>query len=191
MMTVDDARSEVDGWLDQVKLRTGKCSSLLRQQLAVNMVARTIDVFAVYDELDQLEGSDPARRTGTKKAEPLGHGLKGLMHKHYKQAGLGSFYRNMINHWEKRENQRELWQLCNEFNKDGHAGKFAHGLVLRSHERRHAESEMTGEWIVYARIAGANYYLTLGGHGESEDAVIERVRSCFGEFPQLRQHLGW
>jgi hypothetical protein len=69
------------------------------------------------------------------------------MHKHYGQVGLGSFYRNMINHWEKPKNQRELWELCNEFNEDGHAGKFAHGLVLRSHERRHAKSEMTGEWM--------------------------------------------
>ena len=62
MMKLDTTRAEIDGWLGQVKLKTGKCSGLLRDQLAERMRRRTIDVFAVYDEIGQTEGSDPPRR---------------------------------------------------------------------------------------------------------------------------------
>jgi hypothetical protein len=30
MMTLETAMAEIDGWLDQVKLKTGKCSELLK-----------------------------------------------------------------------------------------------------------------------------------------------------------------
>ena len=50
---------------------------------------------------------------------------------------------------------------------------------------------MTGEWIVYADIAGVDYYLTLATHQEADSAVRDRVRSCFAEFPELAVHLGW
>ena len=44
---------------------------------------------------------------------------------------------------------------------------------------------MTGEWIVYARVAGVNYYLTLATHKEPDAAVEARVRTCFAEFPEV------
>ena len=30
MISLEEARAEVDGWLDQIKLKTGRCSGLLR-----------------------------------------------------------------------------------------------------------------------------------------------------------------
>lgn len=190
-MTLEDARTEIDGWLDQLKLKTGKCSVLLRDQLAEGMRRRTIDVFAVYDEIDQMEGSDPPRRTGTKPAAPLKWELSGLMHKHYKVASLASFALNQKNHWLRSENQTKLDEIVNGFCRDGHAGKLAHELVLGAHTGRHAADQMTGEWIIYAVVAGMKYYLTLASHSEPDAAVQERARSCFGEFPEVAAQLGW
>jgi len=191
MMALEEARAEVDGWLDEIKLNTGRCSEVLRNQLAEHMRHRTQSVFAVYEEIGQMEGSDPPRRTGTKEAEPLTRELLiGLMHKHYKVSSLTSFAQNQRNHWGRKENKSKLTEIVNEFLQDGHSGKLAHELVLGAHTGRHCASKMTGEWIVYAVIDGVNYYLTLATHGE-DNPVRERVQSCFAEFPELQVQLGW
>jgi hypothetical protein len=190
MISLDEARAEVDGWLNEVKLKTGKCSGLVRHELAEGMRHRTLDVFAVYDEIGQMEGSDPPRRTGTKPAQPLTGDLKGLMHKHYMVSSMISFALNQKNHWLRKENKPKLAEILNEFIQDGHSGKTAHELVLGAHTGRHAADQMTGEWIVYAEIGGVHYYLTLATHSESDSAVKERVRSCVAEFPELAARLG-
>lgn len=192
MISLDEARTEVDGWLDQMKLKTGKCSGVLRRQLAEGMCNRTLDVFAVYDEIGQMERSDPARPTGTKPAARLTWPeLRGLMHKHFKMSSLSSFAANQRNHWQRKENQPKLHAIISEFCRDGHAGRLAHELVLGAHTGRHGKKQMTGEWIVYAEIGSVNYYLTLAVHTESDSAVSERVRCCFDEFPEVAAHLGW
>jgi hypothetical protein len=189
MMSVDEARTEVDRWLDEVKLRTGKCSRLFRDQLAEGMRHRVISVFAVYDEIGQMEGSDPPRRTGTKPAKPLSRKLRGLMHKHYKASSLASFAVNLKNHWLRKDSQAKREAVINEFCRDGRDGKLAHELVLGAHAKRHAANQMTGEWIVYAQVAGVNYYLTLATHKEPDAAVEARVRTCFAEFPEVAVQL--
>jgi hypothetical protein len=191
MMSLEEARAEVDGWLDEVKLTTGKCSGLLRHELAEHMRHRTQSVFAIYGEIGQMEQSDPPRRTGTKPPKRIKGELKGLKHKHYKVSSLSSFALNQLNHWERKQNQAKLTEIIEEFCHDDHAGKLAHELVLGAHTGRHAADEITGEWIVYAEVGGVNYYLTLATHKEPDSAVRERVRVCFVEFPVLQAQLGW
>ena len=135
-------------------------------------------------------GVKPFRCAGTKPPEPLTRELRGLMHKHYKVSSLASFALNQKNHWLRKENQGKLDEIIDEFCREGHAGKLAHGLVLGAHSGRHAANQMTGEWIVYADIASVNYYLTLATHKESDQTVEARVRSCLVEFPELAA-LGW
>jgi hypothetical protein len=65
---------------------------------------------------------------------------------------------------DKLVNQAKLTEIVNEFCQDGHAGKLAHELVLGAHTGRHAATQLTGEWIVYAAVASVNYYLTLATH---------------------------
>jgi hypothetical protein len=55
VMPFGEAREDVDGWLDQVKLKTGKVSELMRNEIAEGMRQRTISAFAVYDEIGQME----------------------------------------------------------------------------------------------------------------------------------------
>jgi hypothetical protein len=191
MMSLKEAREDVDGWLNEVKLKTGKCSELLRNELAEGMRCRTASAFAVYDEIGQLEGSDPPRGTGTKLADPLKYELSGLMHKHYKSSSMPSFMLNITNHWNKPSSKDQRRKIESEFQSDGHAGKAAHEIILGGYQTRHSANQMTGEWIVYAVIAGVNYYLTLATHTEPDSAIKDRVRSCFAEFPELGAQLGW
>lgn len=191
VISLEEARTDVDGWLDVVKLKTGKCSVLLRNEIAEGMRQRMISAFAIYDEIGQIEGSDPPRRNGTKPAEPLKYELSGLMHKHYKTSSMPDFMLNIENHWKKHSSGAEHHRIESEFQRDGHAGKAAHDMVLGGYQARHAAAQMTGEWIVYAKIGGVNYYLTLATHKEPKSDIRERVRRCFAEFPELGAQLGW
>jgi hypothetical protein len=190
MMTLEEARTDVDGWLNEVKLRTGKCSELIRNEIAEGMRQRTINAFAVYDEIGQMEQSEPPRPTGTKPAKPLKGELSGLMHKHYKTASLRDFIRNIENHWKQPDSRAERERIESEVRQGGHIGKAAHEIVLDGYQARHGADKMTGEWIVYAVVGGVNYYLTLATHEEGDSAVRERVRSCFAEFPELQAAFG-
>ena len=51
--------------------------------------------------------------------------------------------------------------------------------------RRDSNAE-TGEWIVFAKYKGENYYLTLGLHTENDQEIYQRVASCKAEFPFLQ-----
>jgi hypothetical protein len=192
VMALEEAREDVDGWLDQVKLKTGKVSELMRNEIAEGMRQRTISAFAVYDEIGQIEQSDPLRRNGTKSTKPLtGELLTGLMHKHRKTSSMQDFMLNIENHWKRRNNRGERQRIENEVRNGGHTGKAAHEIVLGGYKARHGADQMTGEWIVYAVINGVNYYLTLATHTEPDAAIRERVKSCFDEFPEVAAHLGW
>lgn len=190
MLSSEQARSEIDDWLD-LKLKNGKCSSLLRDELAEALRHRTTSVHAIFDEIGQLDGSDPPRNLGTQPARAFDRELQGLMHKHYKHSSLTSLARNQMNHWRSKDNQSKLNEIKAEFAQGGDTRKIAQRLVISAHEKRHAANQVTGEWIVYATLAGVNYYLTLATHKELKAERKERVRSCFTEFPQLRTRLGW
>jgi len=191
VMPLEEAREHVEGWLE-VKLKSGKCSEVLRNQLAEHMGQRTQSVFSIYDEIGQMEESDPPRRTGTKGAQPLvGPALTGLTHKHYKTSSLSDFMLNIKNHWKRRQNRSERQRIEEEVRQGGHTGKAAHEIVLSGYQARHGPNRMTGEWIVYAVIGGVNFYLTLATHKEPDSAVRERTRSCFAEFPEADACLGW
>jgi hypothetical protein len=141
-----EARTQVDGWLDEVALRAGKCSTLLRNQLAEGMRRRTIDAHAIYDEIAHLENPAARSRGGTKSPEPLGGDLlRGLMHKHYPASSMASFMLNQRNHWRRPDNQERLTEIIKEFIQDGHTGKLVHALVLGAHTARHSANQMTGE----------------------------------------------
>jgi len=192
VMPLEEAREHIDGWLDEVKLKTGRCSALMRGELAEHMRQRTQCVFSIYDEIGQMEGSDPFRRTGTKPAQTfVGCELAGLMHKHYKTSSLPDFRLNIENHWKRRSNRAERQRIEDEVRQGGHTGKAAHEIVLGGYQARHGAALMTGEWIVYAAINGVNYYLTLATHNEPNSAIRQRVESCFAEFPEVAAHLSW
>lgn len=191
MISLDDAKAEMDGWL-ALKLKTGKCSQLVRDQLAEGWRCRTIGLFAVFDEIGQMEGSDRYRPTGTKRPGPLKRdALCGLMHKPYRVSSLTSFALNQRNHWRSKNGKKDLAEIVSKFCHDGHVAKLVHELVLGAHKKRHGTNEVTGEWIVYVKVAGVHYYLTLATHDEPDTAVASRVRACFAEFPEVALQLGW
>jgi energy-coupling factor transporter ATP-binding protein EcfA2 len=62
------------------------------------------------------------------------------------------------------------------------AGNIARDIVQFYADRARTR-ELTGEWIVFAKHEGKNYYLCLAGHEEGDDDIFARIRDgCAGEF---------
>ncbi|MFP3549732.1 hypothetical protein SB861_03320 [Paraburkholderia sp. SIMBA_049] len=152
---------------------------------------RHLDPTAVLRELDYLEGLEPTSRT---KAEAPFRGsvLRPLWHKHFTSA------RHVVANIGIRWNlpgggNKDLDRTIAEINKLSGAesedlpNRLVHRLVLGGYEERVSRG-LTGDWIVYGRHAGANYYLDLATHeeGSSEEAakLLAKLRNgCFWEYP--------
>lgn len=124
--------------------------------------------------------------------------LKGLWHKHYMQDGLASFAMNMqkglkvygMPFFEQKVQEakeaRELRYLTPE-----DVPALVNDIVSGNRQRLADQQALSGEWIIFAKHEGLNYYLTIARH---DIATHERVREqidqvCCVEFPFLAQLL--
>jgi hypothetical protein len=145
--------------------------------------------FLVMEEMDFLEGLIPI--TKTRKERQFKHApLHPFWHKHY------SAPRHLL------RNIAERWGLSRGGNKDlsaalqGIANKYGNDperwqrmlpdhIIMRGYENRAADG-LTGDWIIYAKHDGYNYYLDLATHEEGIDAprLYQKLRhSSQAEFP--------
>ncbi len=177
--------AQVREWLD-LKMVTGRYSSILVGQLAQHIEQRTVNVFAIYDEVEALERPDIPRATRTKPAAPLkGALLRGLWHKHHFQAAY--LLQNLRNQWPEAKVAVLVETVAADatMSDDVKAGRIAHEIVLGGYQAQAQARKITGEWIIYAKHSDRNYYLTLGDHGE-DAAIASRALACNAEFPELQ-----
>jgi hypothetical protein len=127
-----------------------------------------------------------ARKSQTKPAEELRRGcLRGLWHKHHTQAVF--MLPNVALHWRKG---KRLDQFLASSLRPGskfdaaRAFEMTRDWTRKGYLERAKAGKLTGQWIVYAKQGGVNYYLTLGTHGDDE-AIWSRAKSCSNEFPEL------
>jgi hypothetical protein len=187
MAQLMDAVAEVEGWLD-LKLKTGRYSFGLAMELARHALSRASNVHAIYDEIGKLEGSD-TRPTLTKREEPFrGEVLRGLWHKHHQQTCF--LVRNLTLEAERTGVVRDALAPYIGRDVDEVAGEIAHALVIGMYGQRARESRVTGEWIVFEKVDGANYYLTLGSHNERDERTrtrVDKYRKVDDELAAARQ----
>ncbi|MFH0295655.1 hypothetical protein AAFX91_00225 [Bradyrhizobium sp. 31Argb] len=174
-------REEMEEWL-ALKTSSGKCSTGLLHQLVYHYENRTLHVHQILDEIAILEGVSP-KRSLTKPESELGRPpLRGLWHKHFMQPAY--IAKNLVNYW----NPEKLEQLEREVPRD----RWIHHFVIEGYSQRAGNAPpseglqpaLTGQWIVFAKHQGINYYLTLGRHAEDEE-IWRRCRACAPEFPDL------
>lgn len=169
------------------------------------------DYFAVLDALDFLEGLREASPivAGTQfKHRPL----YPLWHAHYSSARHTA--RNLTPRWGLHGNDkgnkdldRLFQEVAAEYGEEPDVWPkvLAHRLTWGGFEdrlRKGAEATrreclpgekrgrgLTGDWIIYGKHEGQNYYLGLATHAEGSDEperLLERLRlACAAEFPFL------
>lgn len=167
------------------------------------------DYWPVLDELDFLEGirETSAVVAGTQfRHQPL----YPFWHKHFSSAR--HIPRNIALRWKGKDGSRDLdrlidavadaygedptgWQsvLSHRVIHDGYLGRIR--CAGQSSIREYGEGArrgggLTGDWIIYGKHEGANYYLDLATHEEGSKeraaSLYDKLRKgCFAEFSFL------
>lgn len=168
----------------------GRYSSLFLIDLYLHTEYLGVNPFKIMDEVKALEDDSDCSRT---KPETLFEKLplRGLWHKHYFGTGPAALVKNIRNGLGKRGiEELAVAELSGDEITPEMINKFTHELVLGTYQRRAAEKKLTGEWIIFARHNGENYYLCLGGHNWGDNYIFARIREvCLQEFPFLRDIL--
>ena len=144
----------------------------------------------VTRELDYLEGL--SNHTKTKPETQFKHPpLHPLWHKHFTNAY--HIKMNICSRWSvSRGGNTKLTEVIS-----GVAREYGHDpdlwpkmlsdkLTIEALEHRSSKNELTGDWIIFGKHEGANYYLDTAEHDEDDMEVLEKVRnSSETEFPFL------
>jgi len=174
--------------------REGAYSDRVSLALALELLLRLHlrgDYFPILDEIEFLEGVRPSSRT--KDAEPFRQPpLDQFWHKHFSSAR--HLLRNLGIRWGldgrgNRDLSRALEQACGQWADDPERlfSELAHRLIMDGYGDR-LRRGLTGEWIIFTKHDGRNYYLSTATHqeGKTPAELYERIRgACGAEFPFL------
>ncbi len=155
--------------------------------------SRNLDPTSVLRELDYLEGLKPTSRT---KAETQFKGpiLRPFWHKHFTSARHVAA--NIDIRWNlegggNKDLNRTIAEIASltGAESDDWLDRLTHRLVLGGYEER-ASRGLTGDWIIYGKHSGSNYYLDLATHeegvGEEAPKLLDKLRNgCRSEYPFL------
>lgn len=142
----------------------------------------------VIDEIRVLEGHS-GQESATKPASEFRRvPLKGLWHKHYFSArfvakniqnqlgdnGLSSLIQEMFDTKTTPEPTDEMLRELSD------------RVTFGQLEQRSEACALTGEWVVFAKHQGENFYLCLATHEMGDEKIYEKIKvSCWIQFPFL------
>ncbi len=196
-MTDPEAVVHAREWLD-IRALPGHFSNVLVEQLARHRVDRTMNTFAVLDEIGRMQRTWKGNSLG--KPEQFKHvPLRGLWKQHFFEAQ--NLQQNLLNEIYSAESAKSLKKIADAINAGFDFSEGLDELMVGGYKRKAETGTLTGEWIVYAKDeAGENYFLTLAKHLECEkgsgesriewqqrsDGIIyQRVMACRSDFPNL------
>jgi hypothetical protein len=117
--------------------------------------------------------------------------LKGLGHVHhgaYASKGY-SAVKNCLDYWYykgifKEGKNAELQALLDESEHDLGARMYQKAIFSK------INNGLTGEWLIYKKYQGKNYYLCLAKHDEGDENIYKnKVLPCLNDFPELKDVL--
>lgn len=169
-------------------------SVLLALQLLGGAMSGVQNPAKIIREIEELE----AGLSGQLKA-PIQNRyppLKGLWHKHYMQDGLSSLAMNVqkglskygIPFFEKKiQEAKDAGE--ERFLSPEDVPALVNDIVSGNRQRLAEDHAITGEWLVFAKHEGQNYYLTIATHdSDTHQHVREQIEQvCCVEFPFLAQ----
>ncbi len=148
---------------------------------------RIADPFDIIDTLQNLESGEP--RTGIVAASRFKRmPLKGLWHKHYFSARF--LAHNIVREWGVEGLEKIINEVMDPRKSDviteDMIKELAHKLTVAQLENRSKAGRLTGEWVIFAKHEGKNFYLALGIHDWPDQEQYSRIaRHCATEFPGL------
>ena len=175
------------------QLELTRISNLLKQQLYHAYINRLFSIYGVLDEIKNLEGL--SRNTGTKEASQFSRPpLDRFWHKHFFDAGFVT--KNLLNYHQSNAGKAKIEDLFQRFKEDGseyleerEIGILAHELIIKVFQERLTQNKGTGEWMIFSKHEGSNYYLCIAKHTNTSERDMQLYKSmktnCGEEFPFL------
>ncbi len=145
-----------------------------------------IDPTEIIDEIKKLEAgvTGPGTKPATEfRREPL----RGLWHKHFFSAHFVP--QNLLNHLANGRLEAIIEQTVKQGGviTEEMIANVIHQITEAQLEDRYTTGKITGEWIVFAKHEGANYYLCLSTHTSGDQVIYDQIKSlCFPQFPFLQ-----
>lgn len=167
-------------------------SALFVVNLMLLEVANGVDPNQVIDEIKALE--ENGRESYTKEASEFrGAFLKGLWHKHFMPGLPSVMANNILNHLGKNGLSNLVEEIFDP-NKSSVCTKemideLSYRVVEESIKKRGENKMLTGEWIVYAKEPGGNYYLGIWRHDAGDENIAKAIKTtCVPQFPFLSKY---
>ncbi|MGY4663248.1 hypothetical protein ACVWZ9_004042 [Pseudomonas chlororaphis] len=174
----------------------GRYSVLLALQLLGGALSGVQNPAKIIREIEELEAGKPGQlKPPIQNRHPP---LKGLWHKHYLQDGVSSLAMNVqkglarfgIPFFEQKI--REAEEAGEErFLTPEDVPALVDDVVSGNRQRLAEAQAITGEWLVFAKHDGQNYYLCVTTHDSStHDQLRKQIDEvCCIEFPFLSKLL--
>jgi hypothetical protein len=189
------------------KLKMGKCSRVLRKQLAIHRLNGYEKFRNKQNEYEYHHYHYATIRDTIEAVENgieinirppfTGDILAGLKHFHHNSETF--LKTNILNHWKEKikdkneiEYQNNLLSIIYEKLKSKHNDEIAKEksvqvLLNQIHNESNFRSfkKKTGEWVVFLEFEEIKYYLCLATHDEPDEVTLERILPCLKEFKEL------
>lgn len=145
-----------------------------------------VDPFQVMESIRTLE---TGRSDGVKPASLFQRlPLKGLWHQHYFSANFVA--RNMRLGLGQGGLARVIREVMDPSGSpvitQEMISELAHRVTVESIEQRASQNRLTGEWIIFVKAKGQNYYLCLADHQTPDQGIFDRIMTHgVRDFPEL------
>jgi len=168
-----------------------RVSELLILDLFIYVTQLGVSPQDILEELVNLENGDGNTQTkpATEFRRPL---LAGLWHKHF------FCHHFLVQNIQNALKGGKLHELINNVMDPSKAtinkemiSELAHRVTNEPVENRANAKRLTGEWIIFAKNGGMNYYLCLNTHKTGDHEIANRIRDhCVREFSFLANIVG-
>lgn len=176
--------------LDLAASYRDRVSELLILDLFIYVIEFGVDPRDVIEEIANLEKGDG--NTETKLAKEFrNEPLKGLWHKHFFAAQF--LVENILIALRGGKLEKLVEDVMDPSKSavitPEMISELAHRVTHEPVTNRATTKKLTGEWIVYAKEGGKNYYLCLNTHDAGDQMIAERIKQhCIREYPFLSQY---
>ncbi len=183
---------EYKKWNDFERFENAVFTDLFITQLWIMDKMGYIPSCYVMDEINFLEGK--GKKTATKPATRFTKPpLEGLWHKHFFVSHF--LVRNLCNYLGVEQgHQKNLKRIIHEvlgrsdseYFTEEMSAEIAHRVSIEAFQERAGEDRLTGEWIIFGKQDGKNYYLSVATHDEGDDVIFSRIQQyCMPQFSFL------
>ncbi len=177
---------------------TGRYSVLLLLELFGGCKSGMQNPAKIVSQIRILEGVEANR--GLKAATQFKHlPLQGLWHQHYFEDGLSSMAQNIRKGlvrfglpWVEQKIADAKDSVEKKYFSIVDVPHIANDAINANWQRLRDAEALTGEWLIFAKHEGKNYYLSLGKHkGEHEMLRTQIEAIAVQEFPFLKDILSF